>query len=139
MAAEEEGHRIQVAEMEHRIVLEEERHTVLEEELRKAVVEGRHRAADRERHMAVVGIDLEEEHRRAVGEDSLVEEGRRKAVEEGSLAEGEDIGHSLAAGNLRVRVSLWPMRDVHRRVLTSRRRSAVWRLLISTLIVCHCI
>lgn len=36
-------------------------------------------------------------------EDIYWEEGCRKAVEEGSLAEGEDIGRSRAAGNLRDR------------------------------------
>lgn len=91
------GHRMAVAGVRRRAVVEE-LHMVVGEGHRKAVV-----AAGS--LLVVVGIALEAELRKAVVEDSLAEEGidleeeHRKAVEEGSLAEGEDIGHSLAAGN----------------------------------------
>ena len=130
MVAEGEERHSQVVGMEHHIdlvglhtVLVAERRMVVVGEHRRAAVEKLHMVvAEEHRRAAVEELHrvVGEGHRMAVVEDSLAEEGidwekgRRKAVEGGSLAEWEDIGRSLAAGNLRGCQSA-SARVIHRR------------------------
>lgn len=115
MVVEGEERHNQAVERAHHTGRVGELHTVLGAARRMAVGQELHRAVVEGRRMVVVveGSLAEEDigpvgvrHKAAdslAEEDIDWEEGRRKAAEEGSLAEGEDIGRSRAAGNLRGR------------------------------------